>query len=224
MPTDPSLPDRMADVAAEFLAALDGRGRAYRPAALHRRGRAHALVLHPRPARRAAAARHGPRPAAPRPSAAGAGAVGAGLRHRLDDHGAREHPRRRGGLHPRLVSRPRPRPADVLPERLRRARRGRLGLALRGSPRQRPLHDRRRRHRDADAAVLRRRPGRVGAARRRQRCAHSPARPTSPARSCTPSTRSSAPPPRSPPSPRTTSCSPTTRALRRGCCPGRLSP
>ena len=28
MPTDPALPDRMADVAAEFLAALDGRGRA----------------------------------------------------------------------------------------------------------------------------------------------------------------------------------------------------
>ena len=28
MPTDPTLPDRMADVAAEFLAALDGRGRA----------------------------------------------------------------------------------------------------------------------------------------------------------------------------------------------------
>ena len=182
MPTDPALPDRMADVAAEFLAALDGRGRACRPAALHRRGRAHALVLHARPARRPAPARHGPRPAAPRPPAARAGAVGAGLRHRLDDHGARERPRRRGGLRARLVPGPRPRPPDVLPEHLRRARRRDLGLALRGSPRQRALHDRRRRHRDPDAALLRGRPGRVGAARRRQRCARWPARPTSPAR------------------------------------------
>ena len=127
MPTDPALPDRMADVAAEFLAALDGRGRAtaqlpftdedertrwfYTPVL-----RAGLPLRDMDPGQQ----RHAHRLLALGLSAPGyvTASTIMGLENTLD---AEE------GFIRDWYSRPRPRPADVLPERLRRARRPRPG-------------------------------------------------------------------------------------------------